>query len=271
MPRRAICWQANSVQGHISGYWFVGTKWKFHVGPGGNLQSSLTTLSSTASPPISISDLWRTNEEERTMNIKVIKSLSIHKSQHIESDSLICHSTVWIECLLWSREGPQTSHWLWGSHSAGAHSAAEEPGPDSYGNRKLNLGSDCGGWARVEPRLELWHLDPRMSCCWWEPRQYLSGSKPWAATKYENVYLATSRGPELAAAATTAAELQPEGVSAHLCAVSIGSCFTATQLGKWIADGILAAEIFIDTNETVIFLDTHRNASRISLNLSCLL
>jgi hypothetical protein len=33
----------------------------------------------------------------------------------------------------------------------------------------------------------------------------------------------------------------------------------------------LAAEIFIDTNETVIFLDTHRNASRMSLNLSCLL
>jgi hypothetical protein len=31
----------------------------------------------------------------------------------------------------------------------------------------------------------------------------------------------------------------------------------ATQLGKWVADGIAAAKIFLETNDTVVFLDTH--------------
>lgn len=163
-----------------------------------------------------------------TRNLKVIKCLSIHKSQHIELESLIFHSTVWIECLLWSREGAQTphTHWLgftqwWSTQcSRGAWSRLQ------YGNKKLNLGRDYGSWARVKQRLERWHLDPRMSCCWWEPRQHPSGIKPWAATKCENVYLVASRSPKSTVAAAAAAELQLEGVSAHLCAVFIGSCFS---------------------------------------------
>lgn len=43
--------------------------------------------------------------------------------------------------------------------------------------------------------------------------------------------------------------------------------FSATQLDKWVTDGILAAKIFLETNDTVIFLDTHWNSSLISKNI----
>lgn len=111
-----------------------------------------------------------------------------------------------------SREEAQTpltvefTQWRSTQHSRGAIA-------DVCGNKRLILGSDYGSVARVEHGLELWHLDPRMSCCWWEPRNRPTGIKPWVATKYENVYLFTSQGPTSAAAA----ELQHEGISAHLC------------------------------------------------------
>lgn len=47
--------------------------------------------------------------------------------------------------------------------------------------------------------------------------------------------------------------------------------FSAMQLGNWVADGILAAKIFLETNDTVILLDTHWNSSLISKNILCLL
>ena len=33
--------------------------------------------------------------------------------------------------------------------------------------------------------------------------------------------------------------------------------FSAKQLGKRVADGTLATKIFLETNDAVIFLDTH--------------
>lgn len=161
-------------------------------------------------------------------------------------------------------------HGLWGYTHRWSPQCSRGTGPDSYGNKKLNLGSDFGELGQSEAQTELWHLDPRLSCCWWEPRQHPGRIKPWAATKYENVYLVASQGPKSGAAAASSYNSKESQLTSVLFSLAAASV-VATQLGKWIADGLLAAEIFIDTNETVIFLDTHRNASRISLNLSCLL